>query len=90
MRSQEADFVCFGSTVGSILVSKFSPNPPKMDAKPPKIEFGKPFWVRVRPGGVPGVSWGGLGGSRDSFWGDFGLPNSSKINAKLSLKNDAF
>jgi hypothetical protein len=65
MRSQETDFVCFGSPLGTILVSKSFQNPSQMEPKPPKIEFGKPFWLRVRPEAVLGVSWGGLGASRD-------------------------
>ena len=86
MTSQEADLY----VLGTILVSKSSQNPPKIEPKPSNIEFVKPFWLRVRPGGVPGVSWGGLGASRDSFWDDFGFPNSSKIDEKSTSKNDAF
>ena len=90
MRSQEADFVRFGSTLGSILVPKSFENRSQMEPKLPKTEFWKPFWLQVCSGGAPGVPWGELGVSRASFWDGFGLPNSSQINEKSTSKNDAF
>ena len=75
MRSQEADFVCFRTTLRSMLVPKSFQNPPQIEPKTSKIEFGKPFWLRARSGGARGVPWGELGVSRASFWDDFELQN---------------
>ena len=73
-----------------MLVPKSFQNPLQIEPKPSKIEFGKPFWLRARSGGAPGVPWGELGVSRTSFWDDFGLPNASKLGEKSTSKNDAF
>jgi len=89
-RSQETDYVCFESTLGTILVTKSFQNPFKMEPIPLTIEFGKPFWSRGHPGSIPGVSWGEVGGSRDPFWDGSGLPKSSKIQKKSRQKTMRF
>ena len=89
MTSPEADFVCVGSTLGSVLVPKSFQNRSPMGLQPPKIEFGKPFWLQACPGSVPwvpGETWGCPG---PLFGTVFGLPNPSKIGEKLTSKNDS-
>jgi len=80
----------FWKHFGLILMPKALQNRSRIEPKQSKIELGLPFWFQARPGGAPGVPWGELGVSRASFWDDFELQNSSKINAKSTLKNDAF
>ena len=88
--AQFEDFACFGSTLGSILVPKSFQNPSEVEPKPSKMEFGKAFRLRARPGGELGVSRGELGASRDSFWDDLGWQNAFQIHEKSSWKNEAF
>ena len=90
MRRQETGFVCFGSSLGLILVPQSLQNRSQIKPKPSNIELGKPFWFQARPGGAPGVPWVELGVSRASFWDDFEFQNSSKIDEKSIIKNDAF
>ena len=82
MRRQQADSVCFGNTLGLILVPKSVQNRSQANLNHSKSSLGSFFSSWVRSGGAPGVPWEGLGRPGPHF----GMVVGSQIHTK-SIQN---